>query len=116
MVAARDFRDLGSDELQTRLGDMREQLFKPVRWADTAGPITQVDVDGDGHEDLFLVGAEGAGAERHAVLLRGRGAGRFEVGPPTPLEAVPDVNGRDPGASRSDRPRSDAAARMGGSC
>lgn len=36
MVAAQDLRELGADELQTRLGDMREQLFK-LRFQQSTG-------------------------------------------------------------------------------
>jgi large subunit ribosomal protein L29 len=38
MVAARDLRELSADELQTRLGDMREQLFK-LRFQQSTGQL-----------------------------------------------------------------------------
>jgi large subunit ribosomal protein L29 len=38
MVAARELRELGADELSTRLDDMREQLFK-LRFQESTGQM-----------------------------------------------------------------------------
>jgi tetratricopeptide (TPR) repeat protein len=64
---------------------------RTVAWSPKPGPITTVDIDGDGAQDLFLQDAETGPDGTSHVLLRGTAEG-FRAGDAHPLEAVRNVN------------------------